>query len=82
MAEEADDIAKLSFEKALAELEKIVEQLESGKVDLETSITTYQRGEALRAYCDKLLKRAEARIEKITLRLDGTPAGIEPLDPK
>jgi exodeoxyribonuclease VII small subunit len=82
MADDAADIASLSFEKALAELEKIVEQLESGKVDLETSITTYQRGEALRAHCDKLLKRAEARIEKITLKLDGTPAGLEPLDPK
>lgn len=82
MADDAADIAGMSFEKALAELEAIVEQLESGKVDLETSITTYQRGEALRAHCDKLLKRAEARIEKITLKSDGSPGGIEPLDPK
>jgi exodeoxyribonuclease VII small subunit len=82
MADDAAEIIDLSFEKALAELEKIVEQLESGKVDLETSITTYQRGEALRAHCDRLLKRAEARIDKITLRADGSPAGLEPLDPK
>jgi exodeoxyribonuclease VII small subunit len=82
MADDAAEIIGLSFEKALAELEKIVEQLESGKVDLETSITTYQRGEALRAHCDRLLKRAEARIEKITLKPDGTPGGLEPLDPK
>ena len=82
MADDAADIAGMSFEKALAELEAIVEQLESGKLDLETSITTYQRGEALRAHCDKLLKRAEARIEKITLKSDGSPGGIEPLDPK
>ena len=76
----ADDIAVLSFEKALAELEAIVERLESGKVDLEQSIAIYERGEALKKHCETLLKAAEARIEKITLKSDGTPSGIEPLD--
>ena len=76
----AADVSALSFEKALAELESIVEKLESGKVDLEQSISIYERGEALKKYCEKLLKDAEARIEKITLRPDGTPAGTEPLD--
>lgn len=74
------DIAKLPFEKALAELEQIVTQLESGKVDLEKSIAIYERGQALKAHCEKLLKDAEARIEKITLKPDGTPSGTEPLD--
>jgi exodeoxyribonuclease VII small subunit len=73
------DIAELSFEKALAQLEEIVAKLESGKVDLEQSIAIYERGEALKAQCEKQLKDAEARIEKITLR-DGRPAGTEPLD--
>ena len=76
----AADVSTLSFEKALAELESIVEKLESGKVDLEQSISIYERGEALKKHCEKLLKDAEARIEKITLRPDGTPAGTEPLD--
>lgn len=76
------DIAQMSFEIALAELEDIVEKLESGKVDLDASITIYERGEALKKHCESLLKSAEARIEKITLKPDGTPAGTEPLDPK
>ncbi len=76
----ADDIKTLSFEKALAELELIVDRLEQGKVDLEQSIEIYSRGEALKKHCESLLKLAEARIEKITLRPDGTPSGTEPLD--
>ena len=74
------DIAQMSFETALAELEGIVEQLESGKVDLEASIAIYERGQALKKHCEVLLKDAEARIEKITLKPDGTAAGTEPLD--
>jgi exodeoxyribonuclease VII small subunit len=73
------DIAELSFEKALAQLEEIVAKLESGKIDLEQAIVIYERGEALKAQCEKQLKDAEARIEKITLR-DGKPAGTAPLD--
>lgn len=76
----SDDISRMSFEKALAELEGIVEKLDSGKVDLDASITIYERGEALKKHCEKLLKDAEARIEKITLKSDGTPSGTEPLD--
>ena len=74
------EIADLPFEKALAQLEEIVTRLESGKVDLEQSIAIYERGEALKKHCEKLLKAAEARIEKITLKADGTPSGTEPLD--
>ena len=76
----SDDISKMSFEKALAELEGIVEKLDSGKVDLDASIVIYERGEALKKHCEKLLKDAEARIEKITLKSDGTPSGTKPLD--
>jgi exodeoxyribonuclease VII small subunit len=75
------DIAKLPFEAALAELEAIVEKLEKGAVALEESIKIYERGEALKAHCDKLLRNAEMRIEKITLGADGKPTGTEPLDP-
>jgi exodeoxyribonuclease VII small subunit len=82
MATETEDeaIALLSFEQALAELESIVERLEAGKVDLEESITIYERGEKLKKHCEQLLKSAEARIEKITLKGNGTPSGTEPLD--
>ena len=82
MGSDTDDaaIAQMTFESALAELESIVERLEAGKVDLEESITIYERGEKLKAHCEQLLKKAEARIEKITLKGDGTPTGTEPLD--
>jgi exodeoxyribonuclease VII small subunit len=75
-----EDISGLSFEAALAELEKIVDQLEKGAVGLEDSIRIYARGEALKTHCSKLLASAEQRIEKITLGPDGRPAGAEPLD--
>lgn len=74
------DISALSFEAALKELEEIVGKLESGKVELEESIAIYERGESLRAHCDGLLKKAEAKVEKITLDADGAPKGTEPLD--
>jgi exodeoxyribonuclease VII small subunit len=81
LTEAPADIAKLPFEAALAELEAIVEKLEKGAVALEESITIYERGEALKAHCDKLLRNAEMRIEKITLGADGKPTGTGPLDP-
>ena len=76
-----DDIATMSFEMALRELEQIVGKLESGQAPLAESIAIYERGEALKARCEALLKEAEMRIEKITLR-SGQPVGTEPLDPQ
>ena len=77
---DASDIAAMTFEKALAELETIVAKLESGKVDLEESIKIYERGEALRKHCETKLAEAEARIEKITLSPQGKPTGTTKLD--
>jgi exodeoxyribonuclease VII small subunit len=74
------DIKNMSFERALKELESIVERLEKGDVELEASIRNYERGEALRAHCDALLRRAEAKVEKIVLNASGEPAGTAPLD--
>ncbi len=74
------DIAEMTFQQAMDELEQIVAKLESGTVELEESIAIYERGEALRAHCDALLKNAEAKVEKITLDANGKPAGTEPLD--
>ncbi|OFX00221.1 MAG: exodeoxyribonuclease VII small subunit [Alphaproteobacteria bacterium RIFCSPHIGHO2_12_FULL_63_12] len=61
----------VSFEKALAELEAIVQKLESGSVDLEESIALYERGAALKAHCEAKLKAAQERIEKIVVSGDG-----------
>ena len=76
----ATPVEQLSFEKALAELESIVQRLEQGKVDLAESIAIYERGEALKRHCEKLLGEAEARVEKIRLGADGKPAGVEAMD--
>jgi len=76
------DVNKLTFEKALAELEQIVQKLERGDVPLEESVTIYERGEALKRRCEELLRQAEARVEKITLDAAGKPVGTEPLDVK
>jgi exodeoxyribonuclease VII small subunit len=71
------DIADLSFEKALRELESIVGRLERGDVELEESITIYERGEALKEHCDRLLRQAEAKVEKLTFEA-GEPTGTQP----
>jgi len=74
------DVKKLTFEKAIEELESIVKRLEEGKVPLEESVTIYERGEALKQRCEELLRQAEARVEKITLDAQGKPSGTAPLD--
>lgn len=70
-------ISDLSFEAAMAELERVVRALEGGQVALEDSIALYERGAALRAHCDTRLRAAEARIEMIRAaegRVTTTPA--------
>ncbi len=76
------DIKAMSFENAMKELEAIVDRLERGDVELEESIKIYERGEALKAHCDRLLKQAEAKVEKITLDGEGAASGTKPLDSK
>ena len=68
------DIKKMTFEAALAELEEIVQKLESGKAELEDSITMYERGAALKAHCASKLQAAQEKIEKIVIDDRGTPA--------
>lgn len=74
------DIKDMTFERSLKELESIVSRLERGDVELEESIAIYERGEALRDHCDRLLRQAEAKVEKLTFGPDGRPKGSEPLD--
>jgi exodeoxyribonuclease VII small subunit len=77
-----DDVAGMTFEKALADLEGIVNRLERGEVPLAESIAIYERGDALRKHCSRLLAEAEARVERIRLNADGKPVGTVPLDPE
>ena len=74
-----DEIASLTFEQALAELERIVAELESGKTDLAQSIDAYERGARLKTHCEAKLKEAQLRVEKIVLGTSG-PTGVEPAE--
>ncbi|MGB4101827.1 MAG: exodeoxyribonuclease VII small subunit [Alphaproteobacteria bacterium] len=66
------DIAALSFEAALAELEQLVKQLEDGKAKLDDAIGAYERGSLLRSHCEAKLREAQLKIEQITQNADGT----------
>jgi exodeoxyribonuclease VII small subunit len=68
-------VEELSFEGALKELEAIVSRLEQGEVDLEDSIALYERGQHLKSHCEKKLKTAEGRLEKIVQGASGPEIG-------
>ena len=74
------DIAKMSFEEALKELEQIVEKLDSGQVDLDQSIDIYTRGSLLKQHCEAKLRNAQERVDKIVGKngnLSVEPANVE-----
>ena len=73
-------VEEMSFEAAMRELEQVVGQLERGDVELEKSITLYERGAALKARCEAKLKEAEEKVAAITLDRNGTPAGLTPVE--
>jgi len=66
-----DDLDGLSFEESLKALEKIVEDLDSGSMDLDKAIEAYEIGTKLKKHCEKKLKEAQERIEKIEVADDG-----------
>ncbi|GIK96848.1 MAG: hypothetical protein BroJett029_10570 [Alphaproteobacteria bacterium] len=78
-ASEPRDIATMSFEEALDELQSLVRKLEKGESKLDEAIQQYERGAALKQHCEAKLREAQAKIEKIVM----TPAGeiaSEPAD--
>lgn len=76
---DTQDIDNQSFETALAELEKIVRNLETGDSPLEKSIDDYERGIKLKQHCEKKLRDAQAKIEKISAGENGN-IQTQPLD--
>lgn len=72
-------IAAMSFEDAMKELEAVVNRLEHGEATLEESIALYERGARLRTHCDARLKDAQERVERITLT-GGQPTGTVPVE--
>ena len=73
-------VAEMTFEQAMAELEKVVSALERGDVALDQSITLYERGAELKKRCETKLKEAEEKVPAITLDADGAPSGTTPVD--
>ena len=79
MAEKQEPaIESMSFEEALNELQTLVKALEKGEAKLEEAIRAYERGAALKQHCERKLREAQAKIEKITLTADGGLSG-EPI---
>lgn len=71
---EEPPVETLSYEAALAELERIVDELERGETSLEDSIARYERGAALRRHCEARLAAAELRVARIAEGPDGPEA--------
>jgi len=70
------EIAALSFEEAMAELEKLVRRLEDGSAKLDDAIGAYERGALLKRHCEAKLREAEARIQQISIGETGEPAAV------
>ena len=66
-----EDVSRMSFEDALAELDRIVQGLEGGKQKLEDAIAAYERGARLKSHCEAKLAEAEQRVQAIVARADG-----------
>lgn len=76
----SENIENLSFEEAMKQLDEIVQQLETGNVELAQSINIYEKGELLKKHCANLLKNAELKIEKIKLNSEGKYEGTTSLE--
>jgi len=64
-------IDSMSFEDALTELQALVKALEKGDAKLEEAIASYERGAALKRHCEKKLREAQDKVDKIVVGADG-----------
>ena len=65
-------IEELSFEEALAELQALVKALEKGDSKLEEAIRAYERGAALKRHCERKLREAQEKVDRIVVASDGS----------
>ena len=65
-------IEALSFEEALGELQTLVKALEKGDAKLEEAISAYERGAALKRHCERKLREAQEKVDRIVIGSDGT----------
>jgi exodeoxyribonuclease VII small subunit len=64
-------MGELKFEKAIQRLEKIVDDLEKGELDIDKSLEMFEEGIKMSRICSKKLNEAEAKIEKLTRNQKG-----------
>lgn len=62
---ETTEINQMKFEQAFAELEELVNKLESGELDLEEAVQLFERGQALAKRCQQLLENADLKIRSL-----------------
>jgi exodeoxyribonuclease VII small subunit len=74
-----DDIAGMTYEAALAELDTLITKLEGGSIALEEAIGAYERGAILAKHCAELLERTEQRVKQLVVSTDGS-LGERPLE--
>lgn len=72
-------VAKPTFEKALSDLEKLIQELESGDLPLEKAIKKFEQGMALSKFCEKTLDETEKRISLI-IKADGDDFTLTPFE--
>ena len=75
-----DESTSLTFEEALAELEGIVQKLESGDVSLDEAINAYSRGIELKNKCQQRLEAARLKVEKIQFSSENSSPTTQPFD--
>ena len=73
------EIAAMSFEQALSELQALVKQLEKGESKLDDAIASYERGALLKQHCETKLREAQMKVDKIVLGANGS-VGTQPAD--
>ena len=78
--ESAEPIADLTFDDALAELQRTIAELETGGLPLERTLALHERGAALLERCETLLRSAELRMRQLVARPTGSGGGLETVE--
>ena len=78
-----NDLEKLTFEKAMKELEELVDSLDKGDISLDEAIAAYDRGSQLKDYCEKKLQEAKMKVDTIQSsdNIDTIPEKLSPFKP-
>ncbi len=78
-----NDLKKLTFEKAMKELEELVDSLDKGDVSLDEAMAAFDRGSQLKDYCEKKLQEAKMKVDTIKAsdNIDTIPEKLSPFKP-